>query len=170
MYFLITLISCKWLLLLLYCHCSLQGWPLHRDIQRPLLSLHFSLLSFDPLWGFPAGSVVKNPPANAGDAGSVPRLGRSPEEEMATHSCILAGKSQGQRNLEGHSPWGHKESDVTEQLSNCAYTQALILCTRTHKILFPLQFKDTTCSCFLPLGHFFCDNLFWLFPLPKKLR
>ena len=114
--FSITLISCKWLLLLLYCHCSLQGWPLHRDIQRPWLSLHFSLLSFDPLWGFPAGSVVKNLPANAGDAGSVPGLGRSPEEEMATHSCILAGKSQGQRNLEGHSPWGHRESDVTEQL------------------------------------------------------
>ena len=31
--------------------------------------------------GFPGGSVVKNPPANAGDAGgvgSVPGLGRSP--------------------------------------------------------------------------------------------
>ena len=29
---------------------------------------------------FPGGSVVKNPPANAGDAGSVPGLGRSPGE------------------------------------------------------------------------------------------
>ena len=29
-------------------------------------------------WGFPGGSVVKNPPANAGDAGSVPGFGRSP--------------------------------------------------------------------------------------------
>ena len=28
--------------------------------------------------GFPGGSVVKNPPANAGDVGSVPGLGRSP--------------------------------------------------------------------------------------------
>ena len=28
--------------------------------------------------GFPGGSVVENPPANAGDAGSVPGLGRSP--------------------------------------------------------------------------------------------
>ena len=25
--------------------------------------------------GFPAGSVIKNPPANAGDVGSVPELG-----------------------------------------------------------------------------------------------
>ena len=29
--------------------------------------------------GFPGGSVVKNLPANAGDKGSIPGLGRSPE-------------------------------------------------------------------------------------------
>ena len=28
--------------------------------------------------GFPGGSVVKNPPANAGDAGLIPGLGKSP--------------------------------------------------------------------------------------------
>ena len=28
--------------------------------------------------GYPGGSVVKNPPANARDSGSVPELGRSP--------------------------------------------------------------------------------------------
>ena len=28
--------------------------------------------------GFPAGSVIKNLPANAGDTGSIPGLGRSP--------------------------------------------------------------------------------------------
>ena len=28
--------------------------------------------------GAPGGSVVKNPPANAGDVGSIPELGRSP--------------------------------------------------------------------------------------------
>ena len=32
---------------------------------------------------------------------------------MATH-----GKSHGQRSLVGYSPWGHKESDTTERLSN----------------------------------------------------
>ena len=47
--------------------------------------------------GFPADSKVKNPPANAGDAGSVPGLGRFPvgnhlEKEMVTHSSILAWK------------------------------------------------------------------------------
>ena len=39
---------------------------------------------------FHGGSVVKNSPANAGDASSIPGLGRSQGEEMATHSSILA--------------------------------------------------------------------------------
>ena len=30
----------------------------------------------DESWGFPGGAVVKNPPANAGDTGSSPGLGR----------------------------------------------------------------------------------------------
>ena len=34
--------------------------------------------------------MVKNPPANAGGADPIPELGRSLEEEMATHSSILA--------------------------------------------------------------------------------
>ena len=33
--------------------------------------------------GLPGGSVVKNPPANAGDPGSIPALGRSPGEGNA---------------------------------------------------------------------------------------
>ena len=34
--------------------------------------------------------MVKNLPANAGDVGLTPGLGRSLEKEMATHSSILA--------------------------------------------------------------------------------
>ena len=30
---------------------------------------------------------------------------------------FLPGKSHGQRSLEDYSPWGHKELDMTEQLS-----------------------------------------------------
>ena len=40
--------------------------------------------------GFPGGSVVKTPPANAGDTGSIPGWGRSSEKEMVTSSSILA--------------------------------------------------------------------------------
>ena len=36
---------------------------------------------------------------------------------MSTHSRFLPGKSGGQRSLVRYSPWGHKESDTTEQLS-----------------------------------------------------
>ena len=36
------------------------------------------------------------------------------EKEMATHSSTLAGKFHGQRSLVGYSPWGGKESDMTE--------------------------------------------------------
>ena len=40
--------------------------------------------------GFPDGSVVKNSPTNTGEVGSVPGLGRSPGEDIASHSSILA--------------------------------------------------------------------------------
>ena len=40
--------------------------------------------------GVPGGSVLKDPPTNAGDPGSIPASGRSLEEEMAAHSSILA--------------------------------------------------------------------------------
>ena len=47
-----------------------------------------------------------------------PGSGRSPGDEMATHSSILAWKIPWTGEAGGlHSPWGHKELDMTEQLS-----------------------------------------------------
>ena len=46
---------------------------------------------FFVVWGFPGGSVVKNLPANARDAGLVPGLGRSPGEGYGNplqYSCL----------------------------------------------------------------------------------
>ena len=63
--------------------------------------------------GFPGGSVVKNLPANARDAASIPELGRSPGEGNATHSRFLPGKPHGHKSLAGYSPWGCKGSDMT---------------------------------------------------------
>ena len=40
---------------------------------------------------------------------------------------FLHGKFHGQRSLVGHSPWGHKESDMTERLSAHRHTH-----THTH--------------------------------------
>ena len=36
------------------------------------------------------------------------------EKEMATHSSVLAGESQGRGSLVGCCLWGHIESDTTE--------------------------------------------------------
>ena len=57
--------------------------------------------------------VKKNLPVNAGDAGSIPGLGRSPGGGHG-NPC----PSHGQRSLVGYSPWGRKESDTPERLSN----------------------------------------------------
>ena len=69
---------------------------------------------------FPGGSTIKNPPASAGDMGSVLGLGRSLERDMATH---------GQGNLVGYSPWGCRvEHDLaTEQQHICLQVPELSL-------------------------------------------
>ena len=64
--------------------------------------------------------MVKNPSANAGDIrdlGSILGLGRFPRGGHGNFPVFLPGESQGQRRLAGYSPWGHKESDMTERLS-----------------------------------------------------
>ena len=53
--------------------------------------------------------MVKNPPANAGEAASIPGLGRSPGEDNGNPTPVfLPEEFHGQRSLEGYSPWGHK--------------------------------------------------------------
>ena len=39
------------------------------------------------------------------------------EKGMATHSTILVWRVPWTGNLAGYSPWAHKESDTTEQLT-----------------------------------------------------
>ena len=65
--------------------------------------------------GFPGGSDGKESSCNVGDLGSIPGLGRSPGEGHGNplhYACLE--NPYGQRNLAGYSPWGHKESDMTE--------------------------------------------------------
>ena len=65
---------------------------------------------------FTTSSVVKNPPAmQEMQEMQVQSLSwEDPlENEIATHSSILAWKSHGQRSLVGYSPWGHKELEPT---------------------------------------------------------
>ena len=71
---------------------------------------------------FPGGSVLKDRllPINvveARDAGLIP--GQEDSLEMQPIPVFLPGKSHGQRSLVGYRPWGHKESDATEQTCTC---------------------------------------------------
>ena len=66
---------------------------------------------------FPSGSVVKNLPANAGDAGSISGLGRCPgggNGNPLQYSCLENSMDRGA----WRAPWGHKESDTTEWLTH----------------------------------------------------
>ena len=67
--------------------------------------------------------AVKNPPANVrdiGDAGLIPP--GSNEDPGGEHGNLLQysclENTHGQRSLVGYSPWGHRESDMTERLTH----------------------------------------------------
>ena len=51
----------------------------------------------------PAGAVVKNLPANAGDVGLIPGSGRSPGE--GNSNLFLPGEFHGQRNHGVRNSW-----------------------------------------------------------------
>ena len=55
--------------------------------------------------GFRDSSAGKESACNAGDLGSIPGLERSP------------GEGKGLENSMDYSPWGRKESEMTERLS-----------------------------------------------------
>ena len=57
---------------------------------------------------FPCGSAGKEYTCNVGDLGSIPWLGRSPGEGKV----FWPGEFHGL-----YRPWGHKESNMSEQLS-----------------------------------------------------
>ena len=62
--------------------------------------------------------MVKNLPANEGDgkrSGLDPWVGKIPWSRKWQPALVfLPGKSHGQRGLAGYSPWGHRESNMTE--------------------------------------------------------
>ena len=75
---------------------------------------HFNTFIMKHRSGFPGSSVVKNLPANAGDAGPIPGLGRSPGGENGNplqYSCLENPMDKGVW-------WAtvHIESDMTEAI------------------------------------------------------
>ena len=80
--------------------------------------------------GFPDGTVVRNPPANAGDArdlGLIPGVKKKSVSGRSfgvgngyplQYSCL---ENSRQRSMASYCPWGCKESDMTEHTH--IYTQ-----------------------------------------------
>ena len=65
---------------------------------------------------FPGDSDGEVSVCNAGDLGLIPELERFPwRRKWQPPPVLLPGKPHGQRSLVGYSPWGHKESDMTER-------------------------------------------------------
>ena len=110
-------------------HSSILAWRIPMDrgawwaavygvaqSQTRLKQLSSSSMVAETVKNLP--ETVKNLPEtvkNAGDLSSVPRLGRSPgggQGNPLQYSCLE--NPHGQRNLVGHSPWGGKQSDMTE--------------------------------------------------------
>ena len=83
------------------------------------LCFFFFLIYLD-VWAFkgiPWFLSGKESACNAGDQGPIPGLGKIPwRRKWHPTPVFLPGKSYGWRSLAGYSPWGHKESDMTERL------------------------------------------------------
>ena len=77
--------------------------------------------------------VVKNPSANIGDVRDVGLIlgsGGSPGGGNGNPLQYFAWKIPlTERSLVGYSLWGHKESDMTEQLSKHTHTQNNLILT-----------------------------------------
>ena len=77
------------------------SWPNNKHFQTTINDSILAVILFKLLhFGFPDGPVLKNPPANAGEAGSTPGSGKFPEGENGNplqYSGETLEKSNGQR-------------------------------------------------------------------------
>ena len=92
---------------------------LYPKLLNPEHSLCYIIIKFpEPIINnlrFPGGSDGKESFYNVGDVGSIPGLGRSlggGNDYPLQYSYLE--NPHGQRSLAGYSPWGRKDSDMTE--------------------------------------------------------
>ena len=100
-------------------------------------------------WGFPVGSVVESPPANARDAVSIPWSEQTPwSRKWQSTPVFLPENVYGQRNLAGNSPWNHKELDMTEQLSMQTHMLRILIQYFTQNALVAQNCQfNSSCKC-----------------------
>ena len=85
-------------------------------LQKYAQKIHIKSLQWWPLRGFWA-QMVKNLPAMRETQVSSLSQEDPLEKGMATTPVFFAGEFQGQRIWVGYSPWGYKESVMTEWLT-----------------------------------------------------
>ena len=104
------------------CHFLLQGsyWV---DQDNPWSHKQSDTTEWLSLWGYPCGSAGKESACNAGDLGSIPGLGRSPKEAKG-YPLQYSGLKN---SMDCYSPWGRRESDITERLSLTGLAKMFIL-------------------------------------------
>ena len=70
-------------------------------------------------------------------------VGKFPwRREWLPTAVFLPGESHGHRSLAGHSPWGHKESDMTEQLTLSLFTFTAISKYHEQKVTEEVQMSS----------------------------
>ena len=83
-------------------------------------SLQLCLTLCNPMGRSPPGSSVHGILQSACECrneGSIPWVGKIPWRRKWQPTLVLPGKSHAQRSLVGCSPWGRKESDMTDGLT-----------------------------------------------------
>ena len=84
--------------------------------------------------GFPGSSAGKESACNVGDLGLISGLRRSPGGGHGNPLQYSGLENpHGQRNLEGCSQWGRKESDMTERLSTQQTSSKQMICVKSFK-------------------------------------
>ena len=108
--------------------------------------------------GFPVGSDCKEPACQCRRHRRLrfdPWLGKIPwRRERQPTPVSLPGESQGQRSLVGYSPWGHRESDMTERLTLSFSLSAKM------KPWNPLQHSQFIAICQNSTSHSYIQQIF----------
>ena len=113
----------------------------------------FSFYTFSPSALLPWWLSGKESACQCRRPGFDPWVRKSPwRRKWQPTPVFLPGKSHGERSLAGYSPWGHKESDITEHLN-----------THTHFLL-QSDIRSTQCAVLLTVFLEFPSSCLYTVP------
>ena len=93
-----------------------------------------------PVKGFHDGSEGKKSACSGRDTSLIPGLARSPGEgKWQPTPVFLPEKSHGQESLEGYSPKGHRESDMTKHQRTHTHTHKMDVKASIHGDVFDIH-------------------------------